>query len=94
MRGVWIHMAATSTITPRLASDPVTKQLTYLCFSISAPPTNLAPTASCAINKRDKEDLNRDTTNTSEGKDDVLDRDVARQSHVSAHLFSFLADHL
>ena len=57
MSGVWIHMAATSTITPRLALDPVTKQLTFLCFSISAPPTCLAPRASCAANKRNKEDL-------------------------------------
>ena len=37
MTGVWIHMAATSLTTQRLALDPVTKPLTFLCFSISAP---------------------------------------------------------
>ena len=50
--------------------------LTFLCFSISAPPTYLAPTASCAVNMRNKEGLSADIT-------DVLDCDVA---HVSAHL--------
>ena len=43
---------------------------------------------------RNKEGLRTDITNTSVRGDDVLDCDVADQSHVSAHLFSFLADHL
>ena len=55
MSGVWIHMAATNTITLHLALDPVTKQLTFLCFSIFAPPTYLAPTASRAVNMHNKE---------------------------------------
>ena len=58
-----------------------------LVFSISAPPTYLAPTASCAGNMRNKEGLSADIKNTSVCGDDVLDRDVAHQSHVSAHLF-------
>ena len=32
--------------------------LTFLCFFISAPPTCLAPTVSCAVNMRNKEGLN------------------------------------
>ena len=42
MSGVWIHTAATNTITLHLALDPDIKPLTFLCFSISAPPTYLA----------------------------------------------------
>ena len=87
MSGVWIHTAATNTITLHLVLDHVTKPLTFLCFSIFAPPTHLAPTASCAVNMRNKEGLSADITNTSVCGDDVLDRDVAHQSHVSAHLF-------
>ena len=87
MSGVWIHTAATNMITLHLALDPVTKPLTFLCFFISAPPTNLAPTASCAVNMRNKEGLSAHTTNTSVCGDDVLDRDVAHQCHVGAHLF-------
>ena len=72
--------------TPSLALDPVTKQLTFEFSSISAPPTYLAPTASRAVNKRNKESLSANTTDRSEGRDDVLDRDVVHQSHVSACL--------
>ena len=68
-------------------SPSLSKPLTFLCFSISAPPTYLAPTASCAVSMRNKEGLSADTTNTSVCGDDVLDCDVAHQSHVSAHLF-------
>ena len=50
MSGVWIHTAATNTITLHLALDPEIKPLTFLCFSISAPPTYLAPTVSCEQN--------------------------------------------
>ena len=89
MSGVWIHTSATQTIKLRSALDPVTKLLTFLCFFISAPPTYLAPTASCAVNMRNKEGLTVDITNTSVCGDDVLDRDVAHQSHVSAHLFPY-----
>ena len=39
--GVWIHTAATNTSTLRLALDPVTIPLTFLCFFISAPPTSI-----------------------------------------------------
>ena len=85
--GVWIHMAATSMITQHLALDLVTKPLTFLCFYIFAPLTYLAPTASSAVNMRNKEGLSADITNTTVCGDDVHDRDVAHQSHVSAHLF-------
>ena len=85
-----IHTAATTSITLHLALDPVTKPLTFLCFSSFAPPTYLAPIASCAVSKRNKEGLSADMTNTSVYGDDVLDCDVAHQSHVSAHLFPSL----
>ena len=65
MSGVWIHTAAANPITLHSALDPVTKPLTFLCFFISAPPTYLAPTASCAVNMRNKEGLSADITNTS-----------------------------
>ena len=90
MTGVWIHTAATNTITLHLALDPVIKPLTFLCFSTFAPPTYLAPTASCAVSKCNKEGLSADITNTSVCGDDVLDCDVAHQSHVSAHTFPSL----
>ena len=70
----------------RWASDLVINLLTSLCSYISVPPTCLAPTASCAANMHNKEGLSADTTNTSVCGDDVLDRDVAHQSHVSAFL--------
>ena len=87
MTGVLIHMAATNIITLHLALDPEIKPLTFLCSFISAPPTYLVPTASCAASKRNKEGLSADITNPSACGDDVLDCDVAHQSHVSAHLF-------
>ena len=69
------------------ALDPVTKPLTFLCFSTFAPPTCLAPTASCAVSKHNKEGWNAGITDTTVCEDDVLDCDVAHQSHVSAHFF-------
>ena len=89
MTGVWIHTAAPNSTTLHLALDPVTKPLTFLCFFTFAPPT----LASCAASKRNKEGLSEDITNTSVCGDDVLDCDVAHQSHVIPY-FSFLADHL
>ena len=86
LSGWWIHTAALNMTTLRLALDSVTKPLTFLCFFISEPPTCLAPTASCAVNKRNKEGLNADTTNPSLSRDDALDCDVAHQTHVSANL--------
>ena len=56
-----------------------------VCLSLQA------PTASCAVNKRNKEGLSENTTDTSEGRDDVLDRDVVHQSHVSACLLTSCA---
>ena len=70
--GVWIHTAATNTTTLHLALDYVTKPLTFLCLSTFAPPTYLAPTTSCAVSKRNKEDLSADITNRSVCGDDVL----------------------
>ena len=86
--------ATTSTTTPSLASDPVTKPLTFLCFFTSAPPTYLVPTASCAVSMRNKEGLSADITNTSECGDDVLDCDVCSSKSCECPPFSFLVDHL
>ena len=91
MSGVWIHTAATNTMTLRSALDPVTKVLTCLCFFISAPPTYVAPTVSCAVNMRNEEGLSADTTDISEGRDNVLERDIAHQSHVSAYQSTSIA---
>ena len=91
MSGVLIHMDAAHMITLHLALDPEIKPLTFLCFSTFVPPTYLAPTASCAVSKHNKEGLSADITNKSERGDDVLDCDVVHQSHVSAHLFPSLA---
>ena len=90
MSGVWIHTAAASLTTLHLASDPEIKPLTFLCFSTFAPPTYLAPTASCAVSKRNKEGLSADRTNTSVREGDVHDRHPVRQCHVSA-FFSHLS---
>ena len=81
MSGGWIHTAATNTITLHLALDHVTKPLTFLCFSIFASLTYLAPTM------HNKEGLSADIINMNVCGDDVPDRDVAHQGHVSAHLF-------
>ena len=51
----------------------------------------MAPTESCAVNKRIKKGLSASTTDRSEGRDDVLDRDVVYQSHVSACLSTSFA---
>ena len=81
MSGVWKHTAATNTTTLHLALDHMIKPLTYLCFFTFAPPTYHAPTASSAVNMRNKEGFSADITNTSVCGDDVLDRDVA---HIKA----------
>ena len=52
-----------NSITLHLALDPETKPLTFLCFCTFAPPTYLAPTASCAVSKHCKEGLSADITN-------------------------------
>ena len=49
------------------------------------------PTASCAVNKRNKDCLSANTTDRSEGRDDVLDHDVVHQCHVSACFSTSLA---
>ena len=69
----------------------VTKPLTFLFSTFSAPPTYRPPTASCAVNKRNKEGLSADTADTSEGRDDVLDCDVVHQSYVSAYFSTSFA---
>ena len=78
--GVWIHMAGVSWTTLRLALDPVTKPLTF------APPTCQAPTASCAVSVRNKEEWNADKTDTSVCGDDVLGYDVAHCGCLADHL--------
>ena len=81
-------MAATSLTTQRWASDLVINPLTSLCSYISVPPTYLAPAASCATNMRNKEEWNAGIADTTVCGNDVLDRDVAYQGHVSAYLFT------
>ena len=73
--GMWIHTAATSMITLHLALDPEIKPLTFLCFSIFAPLTCLAPTASCAANMHNKEEWNAGITNMTVHEGDEHDRD-------------------
>ena len=78
-------------ITLHLALDLAIKLLTFLCSSTFATPIFPDPAVSCAVSKHNKEGLSADITNTSAGGDDVLDCDVAHQSHVSAHLFPSLS---
>ena len=67
-------------------------QTAHLLVFLHLRTTNLpAPTASCAVNKRNKEGLSADTAGRSEGRDDVVDRDVVHQSHVSACLSTSFA---
>ena len=73
-------MAGVSRTTLRLALDPVTKPLTF------APPTCQAPTASCAVSVRNKEEWNADKTDTSVCGDDVLGYDVAHCGCLADHL--------
>ena len=88
MSGVWIHMAATSMITQRLASDFVINPLISLCSYISIPLSCLAPTASCAANMHNKEEWNAGITNMTVHEEDVHDRDPVRQGPVSASPFT------
>ena len=71
------------------AAHGVTKPLTFLCFSIFPPPTYLAPTASCTANMHNKEDWNAGITNMTVREEDVHDRDLVRQGHVSTFLHTF-----
>ena len=76
-----------STKRPRLSVCPFVFPSFSQCVCLSLQ----APTASCAVNKRNKKGLNENTTDTCEGRDDVLDRDVVHQSHVSACLLTSCA---
>ena len=65
--GVWIHTAATSTTTPSLALDPVTKQLTFL-FSLESKGVSIGETIwSSLLDKgtRSKECAETETDKTS-----------------------------
>ena len=86
MSGVWIHMAAACLTTQRWAPDLVINPLTSLCSYISVPLTCLAPTASCAANRHNKEEWNAGITNVTVREGDVHDCDPVRQGHVSAFL--------
>ena len=78
----------------------VTKPLTFLCSFISAPPTCLAPTASCAVSKHNKEGLSADITNLSVRRNDAHDHapvhqgvsDASRQDHMSPSRSEKLSD--
>ena len=72
----------------RLAWDLEIKLLTFLFSSISVPPICLDPAASCVVNKRNKEGLSADTTNTNVCGDDVHDRDPVHQGHVSVSSYT------
>ena len=82
--GVWNHVAATSSTMQIWRLDPETPRLTSPFSFTSAPPICLAPTASRAVNKLSKEGLSAKSTDKSEGRDDVDDRDVVYQDLVSA----------
>ena len=86
--GVWIHMAATRLTMLRLVWDLEIIPLTFLCSFISVPLISLDPAASCVVNKRNKEGLSADTTNTNVCGEDVHDRDPAFQGHVSVSSFT------
>ena len=64
---------------------------THGCYKLDSATLGLGPRDQTAhlpvVNKRNKEGLSADITNTSVCGDDVLDCDVADQNHVSAHLF-------
>ena len=67
-------------------SDPETPRLISPSSSSSAAPTCLAPTALRAANKLSKDGLSTKSTDRSEGRDDVDERDVVYHDHVSAFL--------
>ena len=86
MSGVWIHMAATSSTMQLWHLDLATPWLTFPSSFTCAPPTCPTLTASRAVNKHKKDDLNRKPPGTSDGSGDVDDRDVVYEDHVSAYL--------
>ena len=86
--GVSIHMVATNLTMRYLAWDLETNLLTFLFSSISVPAIFPDPAASCVVNKRNKEGLSADTTNTNVCGDDVHDRDPVHQGHVSVSSFT------
>ena len=72
--------------------DLETKLLIFLCSSsISVPPICLEIAASCVANKRNKEGLSADTTNTNVCGNDVNDRAPVHQGHVSVPSFTPVA---
>ena len=95
--GVWIHTVAANTITLHLALDPEIKPLTFLCFSTFAPPIYMAPTASCAVSKRNKEGLTADITKMNEPRNHAHDHaqmqlvaKICKASEGAVHRWLFL----
>ena len=84
--GVWIHMAAINSTHLDLATPRLTFPSSFNC----APPTCQAPTASHAVNKPNKDDLNAKPPGMSDGSGDVDEHNVVYQGHVVPtfpHLF-------
>ena len=86
MSGVWIHMAAASSIMQTLQWGP-RDTTAHIPIFLHLRTTNLsAPTALRAVNKPNKGVWNAKPPGTSDGSGDVDERDVVRQDHVSANL--------
>ena len=90
MSGVWIHMAATSD-NAALGFGLRDQSSHLLCSYISAVPTSLAPTASCAANMHNKEEWNAGVTNMTVREDNAHDHHLVHQGHVSAFPFTSFA---
>ena len=86
MNGVWIRMAATNLTVLRLALVPGISLLTSLFSSTFVYPD---PAVSCVVSRHNKEDLSADTTKN-ECRDDVHDRALVHQGHVSVSFLTLL----
>ena len=89
LSGVCIHMAATNLTMLRSVWDLESNLLIFLCFCIFAQLICPAPAVSCVVSRHNKEDLSADTTKN-ERRDDVHDRALVHQGHVSVSFLTLL----
>ena len=89
MNGVWIRMAVTNLTMLRLALVPGISLLTSLFSSTFATPIYPDLALSCVVSRHNKEDLSADTTKN-EYRDDVHDRALVHQGHVSVSFLTLL----
>ena len=87
--GVWIRMAATNLTILRLALVPGISLLTSLFSSTCATPIYPYPAVSCVVSRRNKKALTADATKN-EGRDEVHDRALVHQGHVSVSFLTLL----